>query len=82
MYAYSLGYKMHLLDCAVSEIQGSPFKAYIETLYQERLATKALMKKYVKDSSEYRELDAKQALLKLFMNSLYGKLGEKLDREI
>jgi hypothetical protein len=73
---------MYILDAVVSDVTGTPFKAFIEEQYNKRRAVKQQMKKFEVGSSEYAALDSQQELLKLLMNSLYGKFGEELNRRI
>jgi len=47
----------------------------LERIIKERVKVKEEMKKYKRDSREYRSLDAKQWAFKIIANSFYGMLG-------
>ena len=47
----------------------------LERIIKERTKVKEEMKKYKRDSREYRSLDAKQWAFKIIANSFYGMLG-------
>ena len=47
----------------------------LERIIKERVKVKDEMKKYKRDSREYRSLDAKQWAFKIIANSFYGMLG-------
>jgi DNA polymerase I len=47
----------------------------LERIIKERVKVKEEMKKYTRDSREYRSLDAKQWAFKIIANSFYGMLG-------
>jgi hypothetical protein len=52
-----------------------PF-AWMASLYDNRLAIKARMKKLAKGTPEWHELNVQQEAIKLVLNSCYGKLAQ------
>ncbi len=51
------------------------FTEVLERAVKEREAVRDIMKKYPKDSREYRFLDAMQRTLKVLANAMYGYMG-------
>lgn len=65
-YAKTLGYKIRLID-GYSFEKSQPFEEYVKTLYKE------------KEEAGKRGDKALRNIIKLLLNSLYGKFGQKAD---
>lgn len=88
MIAYNISPDTLCKDCSEEEAYVAPyvnhkfrkeppgfFKEILQRLIEARKKIKAEMKRYPKNSEQYRVLDVKQSTIKILTNSFYGYMG-------